>query len=78
MMNYVNEEGDNKIFFQPGDVVTLRQDIPNKPRMIVYRIERSVFRDKEHNILKGCRVRWFAEGGFLQEALFSTKDLIKL
>ena len=26
---------DNKQFFLPGDVVTLRQDIPNKPTMIV-------------------------------------------
>ena len=26
---------DTKQFFLPGDVVTLRQDIPNKPTMIV-------------------------------------------
>ena len=26
---------ENKLFFLPGDVVTLRQDIPNKPVMIV-------------------------------------------
>lgn len=24
-----------KVFFQPGDLVTLKQDIPNKPIMIV-------------------------------------------
>ena len=28
---------DTKQFFLPGDVVTLRQDIPNKPTMIVVR-----------------------------------------
>ena len=28
---------DNKEFFLPGDVVTVRQDIPNKPTMIVIR-----------------------------------------
>ena len=26
---------EDKIFFQPGDVLTIRQDIPNKPIMIV-------------------------------------------
>jgi len=26
-----------KLFFLPGDVVTLRQDIPNKPTMLVVR-----------------------------------------
>ena len=25
----------DKIYFNPGDMVTLRQDIPNKPTMIV-------------------------------------------
>jgi len=28
-------ENETKQFFLPGDVVTLRQDIPNKPTMIV-------------------------------------------
>ena len=28
-------DNDNKQFFLPGNVVTLRQDIPNKPIMIV-------------------------------------------
>ena len=28
-------DNDNKQFFLPGNVVTLRQDIPNKPTMIV-------------------------------------------
>jgi len=45
--------------------------------MIVHRIERNIIRDKEdHSLLKGCKCRWFTEEGFLQEAIFSTKDLI--
>ncbi|MDO4465418.1 MAG: hypothetical protein Q4C49_00210 [Bacillota bacterium] len=28
---------DEKIYFIPGDVVTLRQDLPNKPVMMVVR-----------------------------------------
>lgn len=68
---------DEKIYFIPGQRVTLRQDIPNKPIMLVYRVERSIIRNEEKNaLLKGVKVRWFTENGFLQEAVFSTKDLI--
>ena len=68
---------DEKIYFVPGQRVTLRQDIPNKPIMLVYRVERSIIRNEDKNaLLKGVKVRWFTENGFLQEAVFSTKDLI--
>lgn len=68
---------DEKIYFVPGQRVTLRQDIPNKPVMLVYRVERSIIRNEDKNpLLKGVKVRWFTENGFLQEAVFSTKDLI--
>ena len=68
---------DEKIYFVPGQIVTLRQDIPNKPKMLVYRVERSIIRNDDKNaLLKGVKVRWFTENGFLQEAVFSTKDLI--
>lgn len=68
---------DEKIYFVPGQKVTLRQDIPNKPIMLVYRVERSIIRNEKKNaLLKGVKVRWFTENGFLQEAVFSTKDLI--
>ena len=30
-----DEQHDLKTYFLPGDVVTLRQDLPNKPTMIV-------------------------------------------
>ena len=32
-----DEQHDLKTYFLPGDVVTLRQDLPNKPTMIVVR-----------------------------------------
>ena len=68
---------DDKIYFVPGQKVTLRQDIPNKPIMLVHRVERSIIRNEDKNaLLKGVKVRWFTENGFLQEAVFSTKDLI--
>lgn len=68
---------DEKIYFVPGQKVTLRQDIPNKPIMLVHRVERSIIRNEDKNaLLKGVKVRWFTENGFLQETVFSTKDLI--
>ena len=31
----MNNDRENKVYFLPGDIVSLRQDIPNKPTMIV-------------------------------------------
>jgi hypothetical protein len=46
---------DNKQFFLPGDVVTLRQDIPNKPTMIVIRKVTKTIRtaDVKNDYLQG-------------------------
>lgn len=68
---------ENKTFFVPGQIVKLKQAIPNKPLMMVYRVERSIMRNTNgKDILKGVKCRWFTTDGFLQEAVFSTKDLI--
>lgn len=69
---------EEKIYFSPGDVVKLRQDLPNSPTMVVVKKETTLFKHKEdaNNILKGIRCRWFTETGELQEATFSTKDLV--
>ena len=70
---------DDKIFYAPGDVVQLKQDIPNKPIMIVVRVERSIIKSKDgKDYLREIKTRWFSTDGKLQEAIFSTKDLIKL
>lgn len=74
---------DTNIYFNPGDVVMLKQDIPNKPTMIVVKKETSLFKhdrssDDKRPILKGIRCRWFTTSGELQENVFNTKDLIKL
>lgn len=70
---------ENKVFFTPGDIVTIRQEIPNKPTMLVYRVERSIIRnDNGKDILRGVKCRWFTKDGKLEEAVFSTKDLILL
>lgn len=72
------ETPESKIFFTPGDIVQMKQDIPNKPKMVVVKIERSIIKKDESNYLRGVKCRWFTTNGNLQEAVFSTKDLIKI
>ena len=75
---------EEKIFLNPGEIVTLKQDITNKPVMLVVKKETSVFKhdskrlNDKKPILIGIRCRWFTTTGELQEATFSTKDLIKV
>ena len=75
---------EEKIFLNPGEIVTLKQDIPNKPILLVVKKETSVFKhdskrlNDKKPILIGIRCRWFTTTGELQEATFSTKDLIKV
>ena len=67
------------MMFFPGELVTLRQDLPNKPVMVVVRKESTIFRDdSKTNSLKGIRCRWFTTTNELQEAVWNTKDLIKM
>lgn len=68
---------NDKIFFTPGMRVTLKQDIPNKPIMLVIKKETSMFKNQgKDNILKGIKCRWFTDNGEMQEGIFNTKDLI--
>jgi uncharacterized protein YodC (DUF2158 family) len=72
---------EEKIFFMPGDIVTLKQDIPNKPIMIVVKKVTSTFRynaESKEDFFKGIKCRWFTTDGTMQEALYNTHDLIKL
>ena len=74
-------ENDDKIYFLPGDVVTLKQDLPNKPEMIVVKKETLTIKPKEggkEEYLKGIRCRWFSTDNKLQEAVWNTKDLTKV
>jgi hypothetical protein len=47
--------------------------------MIVVRKESTIFKDENKlNSLKGIRCRWFTIDNKLQEAVWNTKDLIKI
>lgn len=69
---------ENDKYFMPGDLVQVRQDIPNKPTMMVLKKEIYIFKNDKEPSLKGIKCRWFTTNGQLQEAIFNTKDLIKL
>ena len=67
---------EDKIFFSPGDVVTIRQNIPNKPTMLVDRkVNNMISKDDKEGILRGIRCRWFTKDGHMEEGVFNTKDL---
>lgn len=68
---------DDKIYFVPGNLVKLKHNLPNSPVMMVMRVERNFMNTQSPNgLLRGIKVRWFTDNGFLQEATFSTKDLV--
>lgn len=69
-----------KVFFTPGDLVTLRQKELNPPVMLVMQKETYTFRnsDKRDTVFKGIKCRWFSTDNKLQEAVFNTKDLLKV
>ena len=46
------------------------------PVMLVLRKEQALFKDNSG--LKGIKCRWFTKDGLMQEAVFNTKDLIKV
>lgn len=70
-----------KIYFLPGDSVTLKQDVSNKPNMYVVKKATKTITipggivDK---YFQGILCRWFDANMELREAVFNTKDLLKL
>ncbi len=70
---------EEKIYFIPGDVVKVRQ-LETAPAMYVLKKKELTFKDREdkEKILQGIVCRWFTTDGLMQEAVFNTKDLIKL
>lgn len=70
-----------RVFYSPGELVTIRHDLENKPVMLVKeKVERS-FKDKDGNTnttFVGIKVQWFDKNQVLREAIFSTKDLMHI
>lgn len=71
---------EQKQFFLPGDLVTIRQDLPMKPTMIVVKkVTKNIkVAGRRDDYFQGILCRWFTTELMLQEAIFNTKDLQKL
>lgn len=71
---------DIKQFFLPGDIVTIRQNISNKPEMyVIKKVTTTVrYNNVRNDYFQGILCRWFTTSGELQESIFNTKDLQKL
>lgn len=68
-------------FYAPGDLVKVRHDIDYVPTMFVTEKVTRNIRTKEGDVEQmflGIKCRWFDANGDLQEAVFNTKDLIKV
>lgn len=69
-------------FYAPGDLCKVRHNIDFVPTMwVTEKVNRSI-KNKEtgdlENMFLGIKCRWFDANGCLQEAVFSTKDLMKI
>lgn len=65
-----------KIFFIEGDMVQLRQELPNKPVMLVQSVDKTVM--GERPTLLGITCIWFTKNNELQKHRYNTKDLEKI
>lgn len=77
-----NDYDDNKVFYNPGDLVTIKHDVDNKPKMfVVEKVVRSMVSKETQemeNVFLGIKCRWFDKNQVMHEELFSTKDLSKI
>jgi uncharacterized protein YodC (DUF2158 family) len=68
-------------FYAPGDLVKVRHDIDYVPTMFVTEKMTRNIRNKDgemEQMFLGIKCRWFNANGDLQEAVFNTKDLMKV
>lgn len=69
---------DDKIYFNPGDKVKVKH-FEDAPEMyVIEKVTRNISKRATENesIFIGIKTRWFDKENRLQEAIFSTKDLI--
>ena len=67
------------VFFKAGELVQLKQDIPNKPTMVVRKVAKSrTTKPQERSVLLGVVCYWFSNEGIYQQQTFDSKDLTKV
>jgi hypothetical protein len=68
---------DDRVYFTPGDVVELKQEISNKPSMVVKSIDKAEMRTGgEKPLFLGITCFWFTHNMEFQLQRFNTKDLV--
>lgn len=67
-----------KIFFSAGELVTLKQELPNKPIMLVQAVDKMPMKEGDRVSLLGVTCIWFSKDQVLQKSRFSTKDIKKV
>lgn len=70
---------EKNVYFNKGDEVILKQNLDNKPLMVVKRVNKITIKSKangEARTLKGIDCYWFDDNMSYNEASFSSKDLI--
>ncbi len=65
----------DKIYFVPGDIVTIKHNIDNRPHMVVKGKETKTIKQADATHFLGIKCFWFTTTGELQESIFNTKDL---
>jgi uncharacterized protein YodC (DUF2158 family) len=66
---------EEKVYFVAGDVVRLRQQVPNAPIMVVRTVDKMAPAGQKPMLL-GVTCFWFTTTGEYQEKRFNTKDLV--
>jgi uncharacterized protein YodC (DUF2158 family) len=70
---------DKRVFFHAGDLVQLKQSLPNKPVMLVMSIPKvRMTEEAVKPMLLGVTCAWFTKDGLFQKQTFNTKDLEKV
>lgn len=68
---------ESKVYFAAGDEVTLKQDVSNKPIMIVQSVDKADMTNQEGSRqLLGVSCLWFDMNQEVRVYRFSTKDLV--
>ncbi len=68
---------DDRVYFNPGEVVTLKQDVPDKPIMIVKSIDKAEIAGKDGRpVFLGVTCIWFTTARLFQCQRFNSKDLV--
>jgi len=69
---------ENKTYFKEGDIVVLKQDLKNKPAMVIEKIEKTNLPGEgSKRLLIGIRTFWFTNDGHMERGRFNFKDLEK-